>query len=226
MDHIPSTAAISAATQKAQPVDSASLTATKELGPQIAAGFDPRSIYTLSPEAADAVLALAQTRTQAVQAAEFGARYGHGPRAVDAVIATSVAVTPIVSVEPTKSVGAANRNWNEDVRLEPLPSRKVGADVTVQYGNPRVIAAWSAAFPDIAGRKFRGLQVSETHVKLALTEAAKEAGFTGLQTDVYLLCNGEKFKIFSQDHPNTKINWINVDDDDMMIIWPKDLASE
>lgn len=178
MDHIPSMAAISAATQKAQAADAASLTVAKELETPVAAGLDPRSIYTLSPVAADAVLSLAQSRTQAVQTAEFGTRYGHGAQAADAVIATAVAATPIITTEPTKSVSAANRNWNEDVRLQPVVFRKVGADLTVRYDNPRVMAAWSAAFPDIAGRKFRGLQVSDTHVKSALAEAAKEAGPT------------------------------------------------
>lgn len=222
MDHIPSMAAISAATQKAQAADAASLTVAKELETPVAAGLDPRSIYTLSPIAADAVLSLAQSRTQAVQTAEFGTRYGHGAQAADAVIATAVAATPIITTEPTKSVSAANRNWNEDVRLQPVVFRKVGADLTVRYDNPRVMAAWSAAFPDIAGRKFRGLQVSDTHVKSALAEAAKEAGFNGRQTDIYLLCNSEKFKAFSDDHPGTKINWINIDDDDILLFWPKE----
>ena len=224
MDHISSMAAISAATQKAQLAETASLTA-KEVVPPVAANLDPRSVYTLAPGMADAVLALAQTRTQAIQATEAGTRYGHVPR-TDAMIATAVAVTPIVPVEPTKSVSAANRNWNEDVRLAPAAPRKVGADLTVEYDNPRVMAAWSAAFPDIADRKFRGLHVSETHVKSALAEAAKEAGFTGRQTDIYLLCNGEKFRAFSEDHPTTKINWININDDEIMLFWPKDLDSE
>ena len=222
MDQIPSMAAISAATQKAQTVDGASLTAAKDIGPQAAASLDPRSVYTLSPEAADAVLALAQAKTQAILAADFSAQYGQGPQHTYAAIAAAVAITPIVTVEPTKSVGAANRNWNEDVRLEPVSSRRVGADLTVHYDTPRVMAAWSAAFPDIAGRKFRGLQVSDTHVTSALAQAAKEAGFNGRQTDIYLLCNGEKFRAFSEDHPNTKINWINVDDDDILLFWPKD----
>ena len=219
MDHIPSMAAISAATQKAQLAETASLTAKEAVAP-VAASLDPRSVYSLAPGTADAVLSLTQIRTEAVQATEASTRYGHVPR-TEALIATAVAVTPIVPVEPSKSISAANRNWNEDVRLAPAAPRKVGADLVVEYDNPRVMAAWSAAFPDIAGRKFRGLQVSETHVKSALARAAMEAGFSERETDIYLLCNDEKFRTFSDDHPNTKINWINVDDEKIMIFWPK-----
>ena len=222
MDQIFPAAALSGAALRTQHLETVSLDLTKEVSPSVPVALDPRSIYTLSPVAADAVLSLAQSRTQAVQTAEFGTRYGHGAQAADAVIATAVTATPIITTEPTKSVSAANRNWNEDVRLQPVVFRKVGADLTVRYDNPRVMAAWSAAFPDIAGRKFRGLQVSDTHVKSALAEAAKEAGFNGRQTDIYLLCNSEKFKAFSDDHPGTKINWINIDDDDILLFWPKE----
>ncbi len=225
MDFVPSMAAVSAAMQKIQQTEAVSLKAIVGVAPP-APALDPRSVYTLTPEAANAVLSLAQTRSQAVQIAEFDSRYGHGPEGTRAVMATAAVTAPVVSVEPTKSVGAANRNWNEDVRLEPVTPRKVGADLTVQYDSPRVMAAWSAAFPDVARRQYRGLLVSDMAVKSALAVAAKNAGYSGTAKDIYLLCNGEKFRLFSDDHPDTKINWINIDNDEIFFFWPKTFGTE
>lgn len=222
MDHVPSMAAITAATQKAQPAEAASLTMTKEVAPSESAGLDPRSVYKLSPETADAVLSLAQAKTQAVAVAEFEARFGHGPQVSGAVMATAVATTPVISPETTKTAAAANRNWSEDVRLEHIPVRKVGMDTLVAYDNPRVMAAWRAAFPDVAGRKFRGLQLSGADVRTDLGKTAADGGFDGLATDIYLLCNDEHFRIFCEHHPETRINWINVDNNEILMFWPKD----
>jgi hypothetical protein len=227
MDYVPSMAAVAAATQKGQAPDAATASAAATVAHTATAALDPRSIYALSPEAADAVLTLAQNRIQPIQVAEFDSRYGHGPQTAGAAIVTAVATTPVVVQESSKSVATANRNWTEDARLMSLPSRKVGADLSVQYDNPRVMAAWSAAFPDIAGRKFRGLQLSDTHLRSSLAKlAAENIGFSGLEKDIYLLCNDEKFKIFSSEHPETKINWIYVDNDDVVLFWPKEPGSD
>lgn len=222
MDHVPSMAAVTAATQKAQPAEAASLTVTKEVSPSGSAGLDPRSVYKLSPETAGAVLSLSQAKAQAVAVAEFEARFGHGPQAGGAVMATAVATTPVISPETTKTAAAANRNWSEDVRLEHIPVRKVGMDTLVAYDNPRVMAAWRAAFPDVVGRKFRGLQLSDADVRTALGKTGADSNFDGLAKDIYLLCNDEHFRIFSEHHPSIHINWINVDNEEILMFWPKD----
>jgi hypothetical protein len=221
MDYVPSTAAVSAA-HKSDAVDVALPAVINAVAPTVPAALDPRSVYALSPEAANAVLSLAQLKVQAVQVADINSRYEVGPRAVAAVTATAVVAAPVVAPESSKSTAVAQRNWTEDVRLEPVASRQVGADLTVEYDNPRVMAAWSAAFPDIADRKFRGLQLSGTPVKSALAKAAEVAGIDARSKDIYLLCNGEKFKIFSEDHPGTKVNWIDIDNDEILVFWPKE----
>ena len=63
-------------------------------------------------------------------------------------------------------------------------------------------------------------------VKSALAVAAKNAGYSGTAKDIYLLCNGEKFRLFSDDHPDTKINWINIDNDEIFFFWPKTFGTE
>ncbi|MBE7199994.1 MAG: hypothetical protein INR70_19610 [Parafilimonas terrae] len=225
MDHVPSMAAVSAA-HKSDAGEVILPAVINAVAPSAPAALDPRSIYTLSAEAADAVLSLAQQKVQALQVADVNSRYEVGPRAVAAVTAAAVVAAPVVTPESSKSTAVAQRNWTEDARLEPVPTRQIGADLAVQYDNPRVMAAWSAAFPDIANRKFRGLQLSDTHVKSALAKAAEVAGVDGHSKDIYLLCNGEKFKIFSEDHPDTKINWIDIDDDQILVFWPKGEGSQ
>lgn len=226
MDYIPSMSAVAAASQKPQHPETTVLpVAGHNVSTVDPASLDPRSIYTLSVEAAGAVLSLAQARVQATETAEFNTKYGHGPQFSRAVIATAVAATPVVSPETTKTVSAANRNWNEDVRLDHDPYRRVGTDTLVQYDNPRVMAAWSTAFPDILGRKFRGFLVSEANVKIALREI-DESGFSGSSKDIYLLCNSEHFRIFSEDHPDIHINWISVDNDNILYFWPKNPVQE
>jgi hypothetical protein len=222
MDYVPSMAAIAAAGQKSHQAEAVALATAREVSAAAPVALDPRSIYTLSAEAADAVLTLAQAQTRAVEAAAYDTPYGRGPQVGGAVMATAVATTPVVSPESTKSAAAANRNWSEDVRLDHSPSRKVATDVIVQYDNPRVMAAWSAAFPDVAGRKFRGLQLSDTDVRSALSKAALAFNLDDKHRDIYLLCNSEHYKIISADHPDTRFNWINVDSDDILLFWPKD----
>lgn len=226
MDHLFPAAALSGTALKTQHPETASLTLTKEVSPSVPVALDPRSIYTLSPEAADAVLSLAEVKSAAVEAAEFDVRYGRGPQVTSAVMASTVATTPVVSPETTKTTAAANRNWSEDVRLDHTPFRKVGTDTLVRYDNPRVMAAWSAAFPDIAGRRFRGLQLADTDFKTALSKIAADGGFDGLEKDIYLLCNDVHFRRFSEDHPDTHINWINIDNDDILLFWPRDPGEE
>ncbi|MGU3662715.1 hypothetical protein ACLBX9_00795 [Methylobacterium sp. A49B] len=227
MDYVPSMAAVVAATQRGQTPETGTITAAATVATTATAALDPRSIFALSPEAADVVLTLAQIRIQPIQVAESDNRPGHGSPAVGAAIVTAMATTSVVIPEASKTVSAANRTWTEDVRLEAIPSRKVGADLSVQYDNPRVMAAWSAAFPDIAGRKFRGLQLSDTHLRSSLAKlAAENIGFSGLERDIYLLCNDEKFRIFSAEHPETKVNWIYVDNDDVLLFWPKEPGSD
>ncbi|MGH1572148.1 hypothetical protein ACRAWG_17505 [Methylobacterium sp. P31] len=88
------------------------------------------------------------------------------------------------------------------------------------------MAAWSAAFPDIAGRKFRGLLASDTNVESVISKIQADGGFDGQIKDIYLLCNSEHFKVFSEDHPDTHINWIAVDNDDILFFWPKERDQE
>lgn len=222
MDHLFPAAAVSGAAQKTPHTEISSLTLTKEVAPTVPVALDPRSIYALSPETAGAVLSLVQTKTQAVEVQDFDVRYGRGPQVAGAVMASAAATTPVASPETTKTTAAANRNWSEDVRLDHTPFRKVGADTLVRYDNPRVMAAWSTAFPDIAGRKFRGVQLAEANFKTALSKIAADGGFDGLEKDIYLLCNDAHFRVFSEDHPDTHINWINIDNDDILLFWPRD----
>lgn len=222
MDHLPPAAALSGTALKTPHSETAALPLTKEVNPSVPVALDPRSILTLSPEAAGAVLSLAEAKTPPVAAADFDVRYNRGPQVTGSVMASAVATTPVVSPETTKTTAAANRNWSEDVRLDHTPFRKVGVDTLVRYDNPRVMAAWSAAFPDIAGRKFRGVQLADADFKTALSKIAADGGFNGLEKDIYLLCNDVHFKIFSENHPDTHINWINIDNDDILLFWPRD----
>ncbi|MGH1589096.1 hypothetical protein ACRBEV_12935 [Methylobacterium phyllosphaerae] len=219
MDYVPSMAAVTAAAQKPQPVEAVAPT-PKEAITVAPPALDPRSIYTLTPEAAGAVFALVETRIQAADAAAFDPPDRRGAQVVTA-LATAAAATPVVSPETTKTMAAANRNWTEDVRLEHSASRMVGTDTIVQYDNPRVMAAWSAAFPDIAGRKFRGLLLADTHLRSALRQAQIDTGLGGSEKNIYLLCNSEHFEAIRHEHPGTHINWINVDNDEIVLFWPK-----
>ncbi|WP_457104277.1 hypothetical protein [Methylobacterium sp. P5_C11] len=219
MDYVPSIAAVTAAAQKPQPVEAGAPT-PKEAIAVAPPPLDPRSIYTLSPEAAVAVFALAETRIQAADAAAFDPPDRRGAQVV-AELASAAATTPVVSPETTKTMAAANRNWTEDVRLDHSPSRIVETDTVVQYDNPRVMATWSAAFPDIAGRKFRGLLLADTHVRSALRQAQIDAGLSSLEKNIYPLCNSEHFEAIRHENPGTHINWINVDNDEIVLFWPK-----
>lgn len=221
MDYVPSLAAIAAAAQKSLDADAATLVASKAVAPAPPTTLDPRSAYTLAPGTADAVLSLAGARVQAAEAADFETRYGNTSRTVEAT--TAAVAAPVISPEPTKAVSAANRNWNEDVRLDHIPTRKIGTDTVVQYDNPRVMAAWRAAFPDIASRKYRGLTQADTNVKPDFERLKAESGLTFLEKDIYLICSDDNYRTISKDHPDTHINWISVDSDEIVLFWPKDM---
>jgi hypothetical protein len=158
---------------------------------------------------------------RAIDAMPFDPPDRRGTQIAAAAMATVTATTPVVSPETTKTIGAANRNWSEDVRLDHSPSRIVGTDTVVQYDNPRVMAAWSAAFPDVAGRKFRGAHLSDTDLRSALRQLEIDIGFHGPEREVYVLCNSAHFESISQDNPKTHFNWIDVDNDDIVVFWPK-----
>ncbi|MEL6063119.1 MULTISPECIES: hypothetical protein [unclassified Methylobacterium] len=218
MDYVPSMAAVAAAAQKSPHADAPELAKSKAVVPVEPTALDPRSRYTLAPGAADAVLSLADLKTQAVNAADFDTRYVHAAHVAEAV--TALATAPVVSPEPVKAASAANRNWNEDVRLDHIPTRKVGTDTIVQYDTPRVMAAWSAAFPDIPNRKYRGLTLADTNIRPEKRKALTAAGTTLVPKDIHLLCNTDNYKTFSEAHPHTNINWIPVDNEDILLFWP------
>ncbi|MCX4198546.1 hypothetical protein OMR07_26155 [Methylobacterium organophilum] len=67
MDYVPPMAAITAGAQKALPAEAAALAPAHDVKP--VAAPDPRSIYTLTPEAAGAVFALVENRIQVIDAA-------------------------------------------------------------------------------------------------------------------------------------------------------------
>ncbi|MCJ2138378.1 hypothetical protein MKK69_30720 [Methylobacterium sp. J-026] len=219
MDYVPSMAAVAAAAQKSPHADAVSIAASNVVSPVAPATLDPRPAYALSPGTADAMLTLTRTTTLAVEVVEFDTRFGHGSRTTEA--ATAAASAPVVSPEPGKASSAANRNWTEDVRLDHIPTRRIGTDLVVEYDTPRVMAAWSAAFPDIASRKFRGLRLADTNVYPDLRKVVNDSGIAVLEKDIYLLCNGDNYKSFSQNHPGTRINWIAVDNEDIVLAWPK-----
>ncbi|MGH1572147.1 hypothetical protein ACRAWG_17500 [Methylobacterium sp. P31] len=124
--------AVTAAAQKLPQVEATIHNAAgKDVPPAASTSLDPRSIYTLSVEAVGAVLSMAQARVQAGETADFNAKYGQSPQLSGSVIAAAVAAGPVVSPETTKTVGAANRNWNEDVRLDHDSFRRVGTDTVV-----------------------------------------------------------------------------------------------
>ncbi|MCJ2073728.1 hypothetical protein MKK75_33890 [Methylobacterium sp. J-030] len=223
MDYVPSMAAVAAA-QKSPHVDAIEAAASKAVSPVEPTALDPRPTYTLAPGAADAMLTLADMKTQAVGAAEFDTRYGHIAKVTEA--ATAAASAPVVSPEPTKVVSASSRNWNEDARVVHAPTRKVGTDTVVQYDTPRVMAAWSAAFPDIPTRKYRGLSPADTNVKPDLNQLLAENGAAILPSTVCLLCNADHYNTFSETHPHTHIDWIAVDNDEILLFWPKDAGHE
>ncbi|WP_267421288.1 hypothetical protein [Methylobacterium sp. GC_Met_2] len=220
MDYVPSTAAVAAAAQKSQPDDAAALASLKAVALVQPKAIDPRPTYTLAPGTADAMLSLANTKTQAVSTAEFETRYVHASQITEA--AAAVVTAPVVSPEPAKAVSASNRNWIEDVRLEHSLTRKVGADTIVQYDNPRVMAACSAAFPDVPDRKFRGLTMADTNVKPETRKGSTIKEQTILEKNIYLLCDTENYKAFSDTHPDTHINWIPVDNEEILLFWPND----
>ncbi|SDN17915.1 hypothetical protein SAMN05216360_106174 [Methylobacterium phyllostachyos] len=219
MDYVPSLAALAAAGQKSPHIDAVT-PATNTVSPAVPTALDPRPAYALAPGTADAVLSLAGSRTQTADAVAFDTRYGYASRVAE--VTTAAVAAPVVSPEPTKTVSAANRNWNEDVRLDHIPTRKIGTDTVVQYDNPRVMAAWRAAFPDVASRKYRGLTQADTNVKPDFERLKAESGLTFLEKDIYLLCSDDNFKAISKNHPDTHINWISVDSDDIVLFWPKD----
>jgi len=220
MDYVPSMAAVAAAAQKSQQDDAAVLATSKAVAPVQLTGLDPRPTYTLAPGTADAMLSLANVKTQAVSTAEFETRYVHASQITEA--AAAVVTAPVVAPEPVKAVSASNRNWIEDVRLENIPTRKVGADTIVQYDNPRVIAAWGAGFPDVPDRRFRGLTLADTNVKPGNRSLSIEIGPTIAEKNIYLLCDTENYKAFSETHPDTHINWIPVENDEIVLFWPND----
>lgn len=216
MDYVPPMAAITATAQKALPAEVAALAPAHDV--THVAAPDPRSIYTLTPEAAGAVFALVENRIQVIDAA-LDVTDRRGTQAAAAAIATTTATTPVVSPETTKTLGAANRNWSEDVRLDHNPSRHVGTDTIVDYDYPRVTAAWSLAFPEVAGRKLRAVQLPGPSLRSVVHEA--EAGLNDTESDIYLLCNSAHFETIRQAHPRTHINWINVDNDEIVVVWQK-----
>ena len=124
MDYVPSLAAVAAAAQKSPHVEAATVAATNAVSPVASTALDPRPTYALNPGAADAMLALAGSRTQAAVTVEFETQYGHASRVAE--VSAAAASAPVVAPEPTKAVSAANRNWNEDVRLDHIPTRKIG----------------------------------------------------------------------------------------------------
>ena len=221
MDYVPSMAAVAAAVQKSPQADAVPIAASTVVPPVAPTALDPRPAFTLSPGTADAMLSLTRTSTQAREVAEFDTRFGHGSRIVEA--ATAAASAPVVSPETGKAISAANRNWSEDVRLDHIPTRTIGTDLVVDYDNPRVVAAWSAAFPHIANRKFLGLRLADTNVYPDLRQVVNEAGIAVVGDDIVLLCNSVNYKAFSQNHPGTHINWIAVDNQDIMLAWPKNI---
>lgn len=221
MDYVPPMAAVAAAMEKPHQADAASLAALKAVPPIEPTALDPRSTYALTPGTADAVLSLADMKTQAASIAEFDARHGH-PAHITETVAV-IATVPVVSPEPTKVASAAHRNWTEDVRLDHVPTRKVGTDTVVQYDTPRVIAAWSAAFPDIPNRKYRGLTPADTTVKPETGTALTSADAALVPKNIFLLCNTDNFKTFRETHPQTHINWIPVDNEDVLLFWPNEL---
>ena len=220
MDYVPSMAAVAAAMQKAQQDDAAALAKSKAVAQVQPAALDPRPTYTLAPGTADAMLSLANVKTQAISTAEFESRYMHASQITEA--AAAVVTAPVVAPEPVKAVSASNRNWIEDVRLEHIPTRKVGADTIVQYDNPRVMAAWNAAFPDVPDRKFRGLTMADTNVKPDKTRASNEIGPAIAEKNIYLLCDTENYKAFTETHPEAHINWIPVENEEIVLFWPND----
>jgi hypothetical protein len=221
MDQISSAAAVSAALQKDHAAEGVALAARSDAPTATPEALDPRPVYTLSPEAAAAVLSLALGRTQAGDNADFDARYGRASQLAGIAMASAVATTPIVSPETSKSAAAASRTWNADVRLDHDPLRTVGSDTRALYDTPRVIAAWSTAFPDLATRRTRTFAISVDKVRDALSKIAADGGFDESVEEIYLICDGERYKIFSEDHPNTRINWISVDNGEILLYWPK-----
>lgn len=224
MDYVPSMAAIAAAAQKSQTDGLTPPETTKAVTPVAKTALDPRPAYTLAPGTADAMLSLAKTKVDAADAAEFDTRYGHSSRITQA--ATAAVAAPVVAPEPAKAVSAANRNWNEDVRLDHIPTRKVGEDTVVQYEYPQVVAIWNAAFPNVTGRKNRAVLLGDTKSKLELKRPTDESGLTLTEKAIYLLCSSDNFRLFSQDHPETHIEWIAVDNDDILWMWPKETGHQ
>lgn len=224
MDNVPAMAAVAAAAQKSPHVEAIDLAASKAVSPVAPTALDPRPTYALTPGTADAMLSLADMKVQAVGAAEFEARYGHAAKATEA--ATAAVMAPVVAPEPAKVANASNRNWNEDVRLVTIPSRKVGSDTVVQYDTPQIMAAWSAAFPDTSARKYRGLSLADTDVKPETSRFLEEFAEPLLASSVFLICNAGNYKTFSETHPHTHINWIAVDSDEILLVWPKDAGED
>lgn len=220
MDFVPSTAAVAAVAQKSPHNEATAPAGTKAVSPLAQVSLDPRPIYALAPGTADAVLSLADMNVKAATAANFEAHYGRSSPAIEAT--TAAASAPVVSPEPAKAVSASNRNWNEDVRLNPIPTRKIGTDLVVQYDNPKVMAAWQAAFPDITSRKYRGLTLADTNAKPDLSRLRAESGLNFSEKAIYLMCNSDNYKSFVEEHPHTKISWIAVDSEDILLAWPKD----
>ncbi|KIU32791.1 hypothetical protein ABID82_006007 [Methylobacterium sp. PvP062] len=216
MDYVPPMAAITAGAQKALPAEAAALAPAHDVKP--VAAPDPRSIYTLTPEAAGAVFALVENRIQVIDAA-LDVTDRRGTQVAAAAMAAATATTPVVSPETTKTIAAANRNWSEDVRLDHSPSRLVGTDTVVAYDSPRVTAAWSVAFPELAGRKLRAAHLPGPSLRSVVHEAEARLDDTG--SDIYLLCNSAHFETIRQAHPRTHINWINVDNDEIVVVWQK-----
>ncbi|WP_342106543.1 hypothetical protein [Methylobacterium sp. SI9] len=221
MDYVPSTNAVAAAAQKSPPIDATARAASKSAAPTEPIALDPRSAYVLAPGTADAVLSLANVKAQAVSAADFETRYVHATHITETV--TAVATAPVVAPEPVKATSAANRNWSEDVRLDHSPTRKVGADTVVQYDTPRIVAAWAAAFPDIPNRKYRGLTPADTNVKPEVKMALMTPVAALVPKDIHLLCNTDNYKTFSEAHPHTNINWIPVDNEEVLLFWPSQI---
>jgi len=224
MDYVPSMAAVAAAAQKTPHADAATLATSKAVSPVERTALDPRSIYTLTPETADAVLSLAGLKAQAVSAADFDTRYLRATHVTET--AAVVATAPVVSPEPTKAVSASIRTWNEDVRLDHIPTRKVGTDTVVQYDTPRVIAAWNAAFPDLPKRRYRTLTPANTHIRPETGETLAAASTPLAASNIYLVCNTDNYRAFSETHPHTHIKWIPVDNEETLLFWPSEQARD
>jgi hypothetical protein len=221
MDYIAPVVPPAALTDRASLPDDATHTkGVKEIPHAASPALDPRPAYILSSRVADAVLAVAQLRLQTVAGVEEAATRAAGQQSPATLVASAVAATPAVASEATRSVGPTLRNWAEDVRLDNDLARVVGADTVIEYEVPQVFAAWNAVFPDLPTRKFRGVTFTAGAMRAAVDKTPVMGGPNPNDVDIYLLCNAQHFDIFRQDYPEIKVNWIDVDNEELMLFWP------